>query len=228
MGLVLIPLLLIYMALGKLRVKGWRTLILALVRGKVIIAPNHPAVLESLFLAILCCPFFPLFAPIFWPYSLPDPRTFLPQKWWGAFRWFRCITVSRVDLQHVARGMAQAAARLLQGASVVIHPEAGRTFTKKPEEEYIYGPMGRRIRPLKRGVVELFADPDVRVLPVWVQYEGDFIDTKHTFWHLLARGMTIHIGELWHPPQTTNSPQKKAVAIELGTRILAAGLEEKN
>ena len=228
--LVVIPFFLAYVLLGRLRVRGYRKLVLALVRGKVIIASNHPAVLESLFISILCCPFFLCAASLFWPYAMPDAKTFLPKRHWWVYRWIRCITVDRGDKEHVVLGTKTAVRHLRNGYTLVIHPEGGRTF-KLPQGERYHFHHDRRLRPLKDGVASLalMGGTEVGILPLWVQFHGPTIERPESTWSLLKRGLVIYVGDLYSPEQESTGASRTALKVaitqDLARRILRAGLE---
>ena len=227
-GWPLMAFMLTYVVCGKLKVVGHRNLLLALVRGKVIIAPNHPGVVESLFISIVLVWLFPIVAPIVWPYAMPDAKTFLPKRLWWIYPFLRCITVDRSDESHTKKGTDVAKKRLADGEVVVIHGEGGRTCKLPADQEYLLGAQGRRLRPLKPGVMTLaLRIKGVRILPVWVEFNGPPIVTPERYRALLRRGLTIYFGEAYDPTQGLGPELGRIprATTELARRILATGIE---
>ena len=227
-GLPFMVFVLVCMACGKLKVVGYKKLLLALMQGKVILAPNHPGVVESLFISIVWIWLFPVIAPIVWPYAMPDAKTFLPKRLWWVYPFLRCITVDRNDELHIKRGTEIAKRRLMGGEAVVIHAEGGRTCKLPADQEYLLGAQGRRLRPLKPGVMTLaLRIKGVRILPVWVEFNGPRIITPEAYGTLLRWGLTIYFGEAYDPMQGlgTELGRIPRATTELARRILATGIE---
>ena len=183
-----------YRRSGKLIVHGQERYEAALKRGRVVIVANHPAVIESYFLSVLLCGSFWKSIPELWPYSLPDPATFLPRWLWWFFPLIRCVTVQRGNASSRSRALVRSIELLREGECLVIHPEGGRT-TKGTE--FIFGPEGRKLRiPLEQGVTTIVgAAIDVEVLPVWIAVQGETLTHVLSFSEAFKRGLEITIGE---------------------------------
>lgn len=194
-----------YKQSGRLIVHGQDRYKAALARGRVAIVANHPSVVESYFLSVLLCGSFWKSIPELWPYSLPDPASFLPRWLWWFFPLIRCVTVERHSTTSRRRALYRSIELLKQGECIVIHPEGGRT---NKGTSFLCGMAGRRIRvPLEQGVATIITSlPDIEVLPVWIDVQGDAFTGVLSYREALARGLTITVGE---PFVATNTARGK-------------------
>jgi 1-acyl-sn-glycerol-3-phosphate acyltransferase len=216
--------MLIGIACGKLRIVGMTRYLQALLRGRVLITPNHPALLESLILSVACYALFPFFAPSVWPYAMPDRKTFLPH--WLLrlpigdllYRLVRCIPVDRTDTLQAVRGLRQALRKLSEGEVVVVHLEGGRTFKLPEGETHYHGAHSRLLRPLSDGTLLFLRAHDVAILPVWVEYHGGAVTSPLNFRDIWRRGVTITMGTLVDPSILGPRPRDKKLAHAWGLR----------
>lgn len=156
-------------AVGLVRVRGWRNVILAVRKGNVVLAPNHPSLLETVAISAL-----------FWwrawfskdsevPWSISDQYLFGNKEW--VYHGFRCLRVSRetgaesVAMNRVA--MRQIYKTLPRGVISGFF-EGGRTCNGG---EFVYSGE-RRVRSCQVAVIKLAAKLDATVVPVWVEF-GD-------------------------------------------------------
>lgn len=209
-----------YRVSGRLVIHGRERYEAALRRGRVVIVANHPSVVESYFLSVLLSSFFWRSIPELWPYSLPDPGSFLPRWLWWSFPLIRCVTVERGSVASRRRALHRSINFLRKGECIVIHPEGGRT-TKGIS--YTYGPSLRRIRtPLEPGVATIIASmPDIKVLPVWVDVHGPEYSGVLSYWEALTRGFTITVGEPFQVQTSLKGKRGRSkVLLEVAEQIL--------
>jgi 1-acyl-sn-glycerol-3-phosphate acyltransferase len=188
-----------YRSMGKLTVVGIERYAKALERGRIVIVANHPLVVESYFLSVLLADSFWKRIPERWPYSFPDPNSFLPRWLWWFFPLIRCIQVERDDEYSRQRALRAAITLLREGEAVVIHPEGGRTS----KGEFIHCfTNGRRLRvPLTEGVALLAGIKDVLVLPVWVEPHEGTKERTLSYASALRIGVTIAVGDAFSIPK---------------------------
>lgn len=209
-----------YQQSGRLIVHGRDRYTAALQRGRVVIVTNHPSVVESYFLSVLLAGSFWRSIPELWPYSLPDPGSFLPRWLWWFFPLIRCVTVERGNVSSRRRALHRSIDLLRKGECIVIHPEGGRT-TKG--DFHTYGPSHRRIRtPLEPGVATIIASiPDIEVLPVWVDVHGPEYTGVLSYCEALKRGFTITVGEPFQVRSIIKGKEgRPSVLFEVAQHIL--------
>ncbi len=220
--LFVIPLILYLQCMGKIRTRGYFGVARTIREGKIILAANHPSLIEPIIISTMFVPLFLIFADSQWPFSVPDRRTYLPRFLWFVYWPFRCITVDR---SNTGRRSATALRRihfiLSAGRSVVMHPEGGRTDKGK-----LFVTKGkRRLRRITQThVVKLARETSARIMPVWVDFsctnpDGSLMSAERTLQRFLRDGMSISFGE----PYTVNprTPLEQ-VNRELEQRILSA------
>lgn len=149
-------------ALGFIKVRGYRTAIRTAYHGNVIIASNHPSLLETFLIPAVFWPGYLMWSRFF-VWSMPDQKLFPPRLRW-LYTPLRCLTVDRSNRQISASGTGRAMDRLRSGECIVIHPEAGRTI--KGTEFLRSG--GRRIRRIHTFVPDIAARTGASILPVYV------------------------------------------------------------
>ncbi len=194
---------------GKLVVHGQERYEAALRRGRVLIVSNHPAVVESYFLSVLLAQSFWKAIPELWPYSLPDPASFLPRWLWWIFPLIRCVTVQRRDAVSRKQALLRSIELLAEGECLVIHPEGGRT---NKGAWFVHGPHNRRLRmPLEQGVATIIlSTKDIVVLPVWVDLHGGVCTDVLPYHTALRRGLTITVGD---PFQVSSSQRGREARV---------------
>ena len=204
-----------YQLSGKLVVHGQERYEAALRRGRVVIVANHPTVVESYFLSVLLSSSFWKSIPELWPYSLPDPASFLPRWLWWFFPLIRCVTVERGSGVSRTRALHRSIELLREGECIVIHPEGGRT---NKGTFFTHGHSGRRIRaPLEPGVATIIAStPDIEVLPVWIEVQGEAYTGILSYREALVRGLIVTVGE---PFQVTTTARGKEGRKDLLTEV---------
>lgn len=210
-----------YEATGKFHVEGYERYKAALHRGKVIIVTNHPGVPESLFLAAMWYrePFSS--APELWPYSFPDPVSFLPKYLWWCTYLLRAVPVHRAEEKKKIHAVTVAKRLLLQGEVLVLHPEGGRTT----KGTHFLSIEDRRLRlPLSEGVSFLAGLPEVEILPVWVEFKGEPLHAVESYRSLIARGLTISVGESFCVDVTQKGKKYRTERMErIAKSILTVG-----
>lgn len=150
------------LALGRIKIKGYGRAVRLVARGKVIIAANHPSMLETLLIPLL---FFPLYLVHlrFFVWSVPDRRLLNPTLRW-LFCLLRCVTLDRSDPSLTKPALYKLTEILEHNGIVLIHPEAGRT--SKGETFLMRG--DRRMRHFVSGVPSLARSTGATILPLWV------------------------------------------------------------
>ncbi len=162
-GIPLGLLFFVLLALGRVRIRGYFRAVRLVARGKVIIASNHPSMLETFLIPLS---FFPLNLVLlrFFIWSVPDRRLLPPRLRW-LFWLMRCITVDRSERNKNNRTFYALTDILLARGVIIIHPEAGRTgkgttFIHKD---------GRRVRRFLSRVPTLARHTGAIILPLWVE-----------------------------------------------------------
>ncbi len=164
-GNIVGPLFWLLVAFGRIRIRGYCTLVASIRAGHLIITPNHPSLLETFLIPAMLWPHY-LYSPRFFVWSVPDERLFGGFEW--AYPLLRCVTVHRGDQKKATTGMRRIM-RLLNGGEVfVIHPEGGRTC--KGQEHRTRG--GRRLRPIATSIPAIARKAGARILPMWVSMPG--------------------------------------------------------
>ncbi|MDP3779213.1 MAG: lysophospholipid acyltransferase family protein [bacterium] len=211
-GIPLGTLFLFLVLIGRIRIKGYLAAIRLAARGKVIIAANHPTMLETLLIPLLFFPLY-LFHLRFFVWSVPDRRLLPPRLRW-IFRLARCITIDRSD-QNLTKHTIQAVAHVLsRNGVVIIHPEAGRTF--KGETFITLG--NRRMRSFVSGVPALARSAGATLLPLWVS--GTDIVLPYGAWlpRFTRSRITLSFGAPYRPQQEKES--RAAESLVLAQAIL--------
>jgi 1-acyl-sn-glycerol-3-phosphate acyltransferase len=211
---------------GYIRIQGYRKLFCAVTIGRLIISANHPTLLEGFLIPAMLGPWM-LFNPKrYFVWSVPDEALF--PKW---LRWLyevsHSIKVSRnSDSNNSA--IVEIISTLKSGASVVIHPEGGRTDSpvrKKQVSDKRFGQMGnRQIRRLvSTQVTDLALKAGARIIPIWIDVPFRKKDNgfKKALWIWITQfyRITIYVGEPYLAnPEQNNYERNK----ELARRILSA------
>jgi len=206
-GIPLGALFFLLILLGRIRIKGYLAAIRLVARGNVIIAANHPTMLETLLIPLLFFPL-PLFHLRFFIWSVPDRRLLPPRLRW-LFWIARCITIDRSDqtlTKHTLHDITQVLSR---NGAVVIHPEAGRTF--KGETFITLG--NRRMRSFVSGVPSLARSTGATILPLWIS--GTDIVMPYGTWipRLTRSKIILSFGAPYQPPQEKGDRAEESLVI---------------
>ncbi len=192
-------------------------------RNKVILASNHPSLLEPFLLPAL---FFPkyLFYPFTTPWSTPDRKNFY-QRW--LFRLLfeaRSIAVDRTPKSSRLRRVISRMKRILEaGGNIIIFPEAGRTFKG---ENFLFSETGKKIRELKKGIGWLVDQTNALVVPVWVEGTDKVLPNRSDRLFSFPRlgKITIKIGEIL---KFNDSGNKKEITAKIAQALLKLADEEE-
>ncbi len=163
-GSILCPLFKTLEWMGAIRVRGRERAFREIRHGNVVIAANHPTLLETFLIPLMFTPR-GLFNERYFVWSMPDKRLFgrLP-----VYNAWRCITVdrnrTRKAREHNKLADQKAGQMLREGYSIVVHPEGGRTSKGASLIER----NGRSMRPVSVSPVKLAYRTGGRVLPIWV------------------------------------------------------------
>lgn len=152
----------ILLACGRIQIKGYRRALRFIKHGNVIIATNHPSMLETILIPLLFFPFY-LISLRFFVWSVPD-RKLLPPY----FRWLfwiaRCATVDRGNRSYNVHALKKLSLILQKKGIIVIHPEAGRTH----KGMQFLSHNDRRIRILTSNISSLARSTQATIIPLWV------------------------------------------------------------
>ena len=160
--------------------------------GSVIIAANHPSMLETLLVPVIAFPEL-MHDHALMPWSIADVRVFPRMLRW-LYPFLRMITIDRMQTKHTAKGLHRAMSILRARGAVTIYPEGGRT---SKGIEFVYSAcMMYRIRKIEPTLCEIAQKTRTAILPVWVEF-----DVSEALWFTDAliralRGsrMTIRVG----------------------------------
>ena len=155
---------------GHLEIHGLENLHQA--RRPVILAHNHPSLLESILMPVL------FFFRWWWnpwraPWSTPDLNNYGRWLWWLLPR---AIFFDRGSLQGESAALRQAREVLQAGGDIIISPEGGRTFSGSC---HVKSKGGKLLRKLKGGTGWLIAEVgDVSVVTVWIEGTDKVLPNK--------------------------------------------------
>jgi len=217
---------------------------------KIIIASNHPSLLEPLLIPLLGFPWmnFPwIFSPVWarirfslhWfrelqkefalqkklvPVNAPDKKNFYDPPYMGLLQGIN-IPVDRGGKIQQRSSAAVALRQVLEnGGRILIFPEGTRTFKTKPETRY-RAKNGREIGRLKDGAAWLALTTGARIVPVWIEGADRFLPNNKfpipRFW----RRVTINIGQSFTLDQINHLGSSKNKR-KMGSEIIARALLE--
>jgi 1-acyl-sn-glycerol-3-phosphate acyltransferase len=162
LGNIIGPIVMLLILFRIVRIRGYENLLRSALKGRLIIAPNHPTLIETLIIPGLLWPWYLVFPRLF-VWSVPDHRLFHTCVKW-TYPVVRCVTVDREKRAGNIEKAYRVRSILKDGGIVVIHPEGGRTI--KGAEFTRLG--GRRVRRIRSLVPWIAAESSARILPVWI------------------------------------------------------------
>lgn len=184
---------------GRIRIQGEERLWRAAREGRTFILTNHPSLLAETFLlgAVVA----PLYlrdpARVLW--TMPDVQLL---DLWRVPRWLRddmhCIAVDRRSRIKSGRAAVRAKQVLLEGGSIVAHPEMGRTFGKANKDKRPLTCGDRAMQKIESSLTEIAAKADAFILPGWVDvpHARDALSLSGCFWRLFSGDViTFSFGE---------------------------------
>jgi len=169
-GLVVVgPLVLFFLATGRIRIKGYWNLVRAALRGRVIILLNHPTLFfETFVIGGLLFPWYLIFPQCF-VWSLPDKRLLDDWKMPAWIRvLLRCIQLDRSRRIANGRGGVDTAEVLKMGWVVVGHPEMGRTLGEANRHRVPLQHDGRVMQKIASKLTLVADKAEAAILPGWV------------------------------------------------------------
>lgn len=223
--------------LGLVRVDGYWRLVRAVARGNTIIAANHPTLLETTIIPLIFWPWGAIWTQRFFVWSVPDGALF--PKWLSwLYDLSHCVKVDRSKGNNGSA--AHVIVRILRSpATIVVHPEAGRTDSpfrganapKKRFGKY----QDRTMRRIVSTVPFLALQTEATIYLVWVDipFKDEANDFKRALWLWITRWetITLSVGEPYQVQDSRWRSVSKTAWLhrankELGRRILCAGREK--
>lgn len=198
------------LALGRIKIKGYGRAIRLIAHGKVIIAANHPSMLETLLIPLL---FFPryLVSLRFFVWSVPDRRLLPPRLRW-LFWFLRCATLDRTNPESKKEAISQLTAILNHNGIVLMHPEAGRT--DKGEKFLMSGTRdNRRMRHFVSGVPSLARNTGATILPLWVSGTDIVLPIGATVPRLMRSKIIFSFGTPYVPPKRKTDREQESIIL---------------
>lgn len=202
-------------------------------KGRLIIASNHPSLLEPMILLGMCWPQV-LWRPVtYFPWNTPDAGVFGKREW--LYEYSNSIKISRhktpPDQRRNEAAVKMITTVLNTQRTVIMFPEGGCTGSRnkdgsQPELLCTRTAAGtRHIRPITGGIPQLALETGARILPVYVdmpfwervrELPNRFSDTRK-LWMAERETVTIHVGRSYYPNKQSS---KVAQNQELTERIL--------
>lgn len=190
---------------GRIQEVGLKEAIANVRKGRMVIAANHPSLLEPFVLGGILFPAF-AFNMRKCPWSVPDKNFYPPSLHWFTVSALKHIPLDRGNGTSAIMVLKTIVRRLRQKDSIILHPEGGRTckgvrFIEKD---------GRRMRALSSNVASCTIVGRGEILPVWI----DFYDkTPESFFAGLirmtfSRRMIVRFGKLHTPNRDHNKRQR--------------------
>lgn len=206
----------LYMMFGRVRVVGLKEALEHIKEGGVVVAANHPSLIEPFVLGGIFARAF-VFDMKKCPWSVPD-KGFYSER---AQRFLRPI----LKLIPHARGNAMSGAVILEklvqlvdeGHNVIVHPESGRTCKGSRFLEK----NGRRMRVFSSSIASCALAERIRIIPVWIEFYDKAPESFLAgLWRITWRHrMTVHFGSLYETnPNETREERNNTLA----ERILSA------
>lgn len=179
--------------LGRIKICGYMRAIRLAATGRVIIAANHPSMLETLLIPLLFFPWY-LVSLRFFVWSVPDQRLLAPWIRW-LFWLGRCIPIDRSRRNSSAYTLRKLTDILERKGVVVMHPEAGRTF--KGDSFITFG--DRKIRSFTSGVPSLAERTHAVILPLWVSGTDKVLPGDTLLPHFMRSKIILSFGMSYRP-----------------------------
>lgn len=171
-GLIIMPFILLFRAIGIIRVHGQKNLPVHERRGLLLIA-NHPSLFEPLVLATLFAPWVFVNPFRYMPWSVADKGNFY-DPWY--FFWIRSLRVIPVRRNNQGERSDPAALKkmievLKGGGKIILFPEGTRTTTSRKRGRALQYEGGKWLGELRQGIELLVKHADPVLVPVWVVRE---------------------------------------------------------
>jgi len=221
----------IFYACGLVRVKGYWKLLAAVRRGRVLIAARHPTLLETFIIPFMFWPFVITNPKKLFVWSMPAKELFSERISRILFSYAHCIPVDRSGGSN-REAIETMRSVLRSGATVVVHPEQGRTrsesrSSQKPTKRYGRN-ADRYIRRIVSQIPNISRETGAQVVPVYIDVPFmNQADGWNAFWVWLKgwHTITFHVGDAFTFPDRVLMPRKLRLHLdnkELGRRILSA------
>ncbi len=216
-----------FYAIGLIRVKGYWKLWREVYRGNHIIAANHPTLLETVILPMMFWPFALIMPKRFFVWSVPDGALFPSWLQW-LYNISHCVKVDRAN-----KGNTSAVKTMLKvlrsSATLVVHPEGGRTDSPVRGKDVPHKPFGvnpergTKIRRIQSRVPDIAAQTRARISPVFIDvpFKNKSNGFKKALW-VWVTGLyriTLRVGDAYTVDDKADFHQNNK---ELARRILAA------
>ena len=214
---------------------------------KLIIASNHPSLLEPVLLPFMGFPWmnFPWVFSSQWsrikfslswfsrmqkeftlpkkliPANAPDRQNFFDYGFWRLFQGINVPVDRNGRPQDRISSISALKSILENGGRVLIFPEGGRTF-KAVQKSNMKSAGNKEIGRLKHGAAWLAINTGARILPIWVEGTDKVLPNNKfpipRLWHRI----TIKIGE----PFLIKGSERKEATLEITRALLALADKE--
>lgn len=166
---VLGPMFLFFVVTGRVKIVGYWNLVRTVLKGRVLIATNHPTVVAETFgMGALLFPWYLLFPQCF-VWSMPDVKLLDAWRIPGWIRVaLRCVVVDRAKTSANISAALKAVRVLRAGGVVVAFPEGGRTFGNANRNRIPLEYKGRYMQEIKSALTHVAHGADAWILPGWV------------------------------------------------------------
>ena len=203
LGLMFVVLL----AFGRVKIRGYMRAVRLACRGRLIIASNHPSMLETFLIPLSFFPLNILLLRLF-VWSVPD-RRLLPRRLRWLFWLTRCITIDRTQPNKNKHTLEKMTEVLEAGGVVVVHPEAGRTgkgtsFIHKDD---------RRLRGFLSSVPTLARRTNAMILPLWVSGAERVLPIGSMFPRLWRSKIVLSFGVPYKPGEREKGKAEESLIL---------------
>ena len=186
---------LLFVAIGRIKIRGWKNIKSASTRRGKLIVSNHPSLCEPVVL-----PFLLLSEALSGrvPISVADKINYYQKQWFAPIRIF-CLPIERGNSKEELKAVGEMIGLLERGETLILYPESGRTFKGK---DFKVSLSGKRIRRFPHGIRKLFTETEAVIVPVWTEGRENIFPNQLSFprfpcipFPRLGRSMTIASGE---------------------------------
>lgn len=204
------------MLFGRIKVVGLKAALPHVHKGSVVIAANHPSLVEPFVLGGILFPAF-VFHMRKCPWSIPDKNFYAPRAHWFTVPALKHIPLIRGDTLSGIAVLKEIVRKLRHGDNIIIHPEGGRTCKGS---RFAWN-SSRRMRVIRSNIASCTIVGRGKILPVWIDF---YDETPESFfsglWQMMwKRRMIIYFGEVYEPNRDETRRERN---LTLAEKILSA------